>query len=342
MVDSNIGEFGRILIIHGLYHRTWEVARYHRDTLSNWIPSVPGTRAPSPDVSDSNMPNDWLPRNPIFSKWRNSACDCLDVLHWTANSQVAQRAGLEHPTILHLHLARLILLTPASTIQSLASLIHQNAKRGSPPLTSSQTQYHEDRSEVLRWFIQDQYKARLALVHAGAIFWHVRRYSHDSMLEPFAVLLSTLVVWAYATSSQAIEQQQRQGLTNSEANGSGRPTSSSRAQNPTQESGSDSIDLPFINLDRLCDDELIQMYVLHGSRMKGFMAGIGDITKEGASVKILREGAKIIACNGTHRGRFLQSTEGGLSVAALPTWGIGVRHALFLKELADASQRRAG
>lgn len=342
-VYSDIGEFGRILLIHGLYHRTWEVARYHRDTLSNWIPSVPGTRAPSPTAENPNAAGEWLPRNPTFSKWRNSACDCLDVLHWSANSQVAQRAGLEHPTILHLHLARLILLTPAATIQSLASLIQQNAKRGSPPLSASQTQYHEDRSEVLRWFIQDQYKARLALVHAGAVFWHVRRYSHDSMLEPFAVLLATLVVWAYATSSQAIEQQQRQGLANSETNGqSQQATTSSRNQYQNRDSESDPIDLPFINLDRLCDDELIQMYVLHGSRMKGFMAGIGDITKASASVKILREGAKIIACNGTHRGRFLQAADGERSVAALPTWGIGVRQALFLKELADASQRRPG
>lgn len=160
------------------------------------------------------------------------------------------------------------------------------------------------------------------------------------MLEPFAVLLATLVVWAYATSSQAIEQQQQQGLANPGSNG--QIQGISRAQEPTQGSESDPMDLPFINLDRLCDDELIQMYVLHGSRMKGFMAGIGNITKEGASVKILREGAKIIACNGTHRGRFLQSNDGGRSATALPTWGIGARHALFLKELADASQRRAG
>ncbi|KAL5326159.1 hypothetical protein ACEPPN_007297 [Leptodophora sp. 'Broadleaf-Isolate-01'] len=340
-IDSNIGEFGRILLIHGLYHRTWEVARYHKDTLSNWIPSAPGTRAPSPSASD--LVTEWLPRNPIFSKWRNSACDCLDVLHWSANSQVAQRAGLEHPTILHLHLARLILLTPAATVQSLASLIVQNSKSGAAPQDASQAQYHEDRSEVLRWFIQDQYKARLALVHAGAIFWHVRRYSHDSMLEPFAVLLATLVVWAYATSSQAIDQQQRQGLVGT---GSSRQIqedpNSSGSQQPNKEAESDLIDLPFINLDRLCDDELIQMYVLHGSRMKGYMAGIGDICKEGASVKILREGSKIIACNGTHRGRFLQVGGGERHVAALPTWGIGVRHALFLRELADAGQRRLG
>jgi hypothetical protein len=107
-VDSNTGELGRVLLIYGLYRRTWEVASYHRDSLSNWIPSAPGTRAPSPAASGVEA---WLPGNPIFSKWRNSACDCLDILHWSANSLVASRAGLEHATVLHLHLARLILLT---------------------------------------------------------------------------------------------------------------------------------------------------------------------------------------------------------------------------------------
>jgi hypothetical protein len=76
--------------------------------------------------------------------------------------------------------------------------------------------------------------------------------------------------------------------------------------------------------------------------MKGFMAGIGDICKADSAVKNLREGAKIIACNGTHRGPCLQPAAGEESKAALPTWGIGDRDALFLKELADASQRRLG
>lgn len=198
--------------------------------------------------------------------------------------------------------------------------------------SSSQAQYHSDRSEILRWFIQDQYKARLALVHAGAIFWHVRRYSHDSLLEQFAVLLATLVIWAYATSSQAIEQQQRQGLANLNSNRDKQPESfSTQTQTPTSHPEEESIDLPFINLDRLCDDELIQMYVLHGSRMKGFMAGMGNICHEGSPLKILHEGAKIIGVNGTHRG-------GG--EAMLPTWGVGVRHAVFLGTLADACRRR--
>lgn len=327
-IDPSVGEFGIILLIHGLYHRTWEVARYHTDKLSNWIPSIPGTR----DSSPSPMAIDWLPRNPTFSKWRNTACDCLDVLHWSANSQVAISAGVEHPIVLHLHLARLILLTPVAAIQSFASTLLENAKNGD----SSQSQYHEDRVEVLRWVVQDQYKARLALAHAGAIFWHVRRYSSDGILEPFSMLLATLVIWAYAKSSQAI-QQQRQGTVDP------RPADKQTHQPPEpsettqfdKEPDYDPNDLPFINLDRLCDDELIQMYVLHGAQMQAFMAGIGDIRKEGAPIKILREGARIIACAGTHRGRPSRAASVTTDVPTLlPTWGIGIKHALFLEELA--------
>lgn len=56
-----------------------------------------------------------------LSKWRNSACDCLDLLHWSANSKAALLSGLESHTILHLHLSRLILLTPTAHIQTFAS-----------------------------------------------------------------------------------------------------------------------------------------------------------------------------------------------------------------------------
>jgi hypothetical protein len=310
-VDSNIGELGRVLLIHGLYRRTWEVASYHRDSLSNWIPSAPGTRAPSPAASGVEA---WLPGNPVFSKWRNSACDCLDILHWSANSLVASRAGLEHPTVLHLHLARLILLTPATTIQNLASTILHHAKRGTIPPNSSESQYYKDRSEVIRWFIQDEYKARLAIVHAGAMFWHVRRYSHDNMLEPFAVFLATLITWAYSTSSQTVKHQ--------------------REQEQVEQETPEEIDSPFINLDRLCDDELIQTFVLHGTRMTGFMAGIGDICQIGSSPKILREGAKILAGSGSHHG--------ARSEVAIPTWGVAAKNAVFLEELANFSDRRVG
>ncbi|KAH8589872.1 fungal-specific transcription factor domain-containing protein [Bisporella sp. PMI_857] len=344
-VDRNLGELGRTILIHGLYRRTWEVASYHMNTISSWVPSAPGTRPSSP--SGTVEPEDWLPGIPTFAKWRNSACDCLDVLHWEANSTVAQRVGLEHPLILHLHLARLILLTPAATIQNFATVLIQHSKTTNPLVLESLTsQFQSYRKEVVRWFLQDQYKARLSLAHAGAIFWHVRRYSHDSMLEPFAVLLSTLVIWAYATSSQAVDQQARQGP---EGNGAaardqidlrGMVVDSNDAVDQEANSATEdiSIDSPYINLDRPCDDELIQTFVRHGARMTGYMASIGDICQVGSAGKILREGVKILLNSGTN----CQSTgtENNPSEVPIPTWRMAAKHAAFLEELTNIRDAR--
>src|SRR5690606_14469586 len=53
---------------------------------------------------------------------------------------------------------------------------------------------------VLTWAHQDRYKARLAVIHAGAVFWHIRRYASHSIMEPFTVFLAALVLWAFGSS----------------------------------------------------------------------------------------------------------------------------------------------
>jgi len=339
-VDSNLGDFGRTVLIHGLYRRTWEVASYHANTLSSWTPSAPGTG--SNCRSDSEEPEDWLPGIATFAKWRNSACDCLDVLHWEANSKVAQMVGVENPLLLHLHLARLILLTPATTIQEFATdLIRHSKTTETLALGSLKPQLQKYRKEIVRWFLQDQYKSRLSLVHAGAIFWHVRRYSHDSFLQPFAVFLSTLVIWAYATSFQALNQPKSLA---SELNRSATRNPSRRQlvvvdsddflhQETDSDIADSMIDSPYINLDRPCDDELIQTFVRHGTKMTGYMAGIGNINQIGSAVKILREGVKILLNSGTKS----QSTEAenNQPEGAIPTWRMATKHAVILEELAE-------
>ncbi|KAH8679106.1 hypothetical protein BGZ60DRAFT_257070 [Tricladium varicosporioides] len=344
IVDRNLGELARTILIHGLYRRTWEVANYHMNTLSSWVPSAPGTRPNS--RAGTEEPEDWLPGIPSFAKWRNSACDCLDILHWEANSTVAQKVGLEHPLILHLHLARLILLTPATTIQSFAAVVIQHSKTTDSLVVESLTsQFQDYRKEIIRWFLRDQYKARLSLVHAGAIFWHVRRYSHDNMLEPFAVLLSTLVIWAYATSSQAVNQQARQAsevdgaATRNQIDIRGLVVDSNGTVDQDVNSATEDflIDSPYINLDRLCDDELIQTFVRHGTKMTGHMAGIGDICQVGSAGKILREGVKILLNSGTN----CQSAQvSNPSELPIPTWRMAAKHAIFLEELANLRDAR--
>jgi hypothetical protein len=166
------------------------------------------------------------------------------------------------------------------------------------------------------------------------------------MLEPFAVLLSTLVIWAYATSSQAVDQQARQGP---EGNGAaardqidlrGMVVDSNDAVDQEANSATEdiSIDSPYINLDRPCDDELIQTFVRHGARMTGYMASIGDICQVGSAGKILREGVKILLNSGTN----CQSTgtENNPSEVPIPTWRMAAKHAAFLEELTNIRDAR--
>jgi len=103
----------------------------------------------------------------MVSRWRNIACDALDSLHWSANSSIAQAAGLEHPSIIRLHLARLILLTPVVQIQELAACITQSSPEKPKSASINRKKETEARNEILRWIVQDQYKARLAIIHAG-------------------------------------------------------------------------------------------------------------------------------------------------------------------------------
>ncbi|KAG5771229.1 hypothetical protein H9Q72_002136 [Fusarium xylarioides] len=187
--------FAAIVIIHKLVHRRWAANEYLADALSD-IPTI-------------NQPNIHVPERkylgsvPEYIKWRNQCCDCLDVLHWEALSLSAKAEGLEDPVLLHLHLARLSLLAPARDLLIFAD---QNTLLGITHMTPSNLYRHgtstlDPRQTIKIWATQDRYKARLAVIHAGAVLWHVRRYSSDSIVEPFALFLASLVLWAYGQTS---------------------------------------------------------------------------------------------------------------------------------------------
>lgn len=211
-VDPTYSELSQALLIHALYQRTWEVGTHIKQPLSEWVPTGKARgflNTPSKD-------NFWLPLYPLYANWRNSACDCLDVLHWQASSIVAKASGVEHGVILHLHLARIILLTPFQEIQDLLfSLIGKVGTSSKASFYVHDGSYQPRNSAKLpqirkitwRWLREDQHKARLAMVHAGSVFWYVRRYSATSFFEPIAVYLATLVLWTYGSyKSAALER----------------------------------------------------------------------------------------------------------------------------------------
>lgn len=104
-VDPAYSDLSHVLLIHALFQRTWEVGTHIKQPLSEWVPTGKARGFLNTPTKD----NFWLPLYPLYANWRNSACDCLDVIHWQASSTVAKASGIEHGVILHLHLARIVL-----------------------------------------------------------------------------------------------------------------------------------------------------------------------------------------------------------------------------------------
>ncbi|KAI9928264.1 hypothetical protein MW887_002297 [Aspergillus wentii] len=254
-----IAEFSHILLIHALYHRMWEVGDYFRRPLSFWNPTA------KKQTRNAAIPSGsvWLPGIPSYSKWRNSACDCLDILHWTANSTITKASGLEHPTVLHLHVARIVLLTPFREIRSLATSLAMEKIRWGEHQQTIEWHY------ILRWIKHDQYKARLAIIHAGTTLWHIRRYSRNSFHEPMATFLAILTLWTYGKCNIRTPRD-----SNLIAGSKPDPT--------------------FIHLDRPCDDELVQLFVREGQTMVGNLTGAGDICAPQGPERVLRVGCEIL------------------------------------------------
>ncbi|KAL2680513.1 hypothetical protein Neosp_008115 [[Neocosmospora] mangrovei] len=253
-LPPHLGEFGYLLLIYAILARTSEAMTHYQTRLSNWVPNA---RTESRSTLQS-VAETWPPALPIMSKWRNSACDCLDILHWYANGTVARAGGLEHPTILHLHLSRLLLLTPIKHMQYVAALSGVRISGGS----FDKIKYKEACGHLRKWVIADQYKARLTLVHAGAILWYVRRYSVNDFMEPFAVYAATLCLWVYSVSTAStVHQQELRAQSSNRAPDSGERVGSAHAEDGGSTAGVESDEDPelyFIYLDRPCDDEMVQ------------------------------------------------------------------------------------
>ena len=364
----NLGELSRILLIHGMYRRVWEVARYHSDSLSDWVPTALSEHHHIISTEKSALPS----AKPVVSSWINGSCDCLDVLHWSAQSSILQASGFEHPTILHLHLSRLILLAPVSDLQELAKAkLHRETRSHSEAYLYTTMQEQGLLNSLFKWVAHDQYKARLAIIHAGSVFWHLRRYRCGAVIEPFANYLATLVLWAYSVSTSAAaklqansppravtyEPQGVDGIESSRADEASRPSQDSllESRQPTLEGHSisdyysplplrtqiagkleqlEGHETSLIQLDRPCDDELVQLFVRFGERMTPYMARIGDIKSRDSTGKILREGIRLLSCHGN------QTTGSGQSESDRLlgfTWGAAENFSAMLSALGSVS-----
>jgi hypothetical protein len=183
---------------------------------------------------------------------------------------------MEHPTVLHLHLARVILLTPFRKIVQLAEFIaHDRPGRDDAEIAILTR-------DIQRWATEDQYKARLAMIHAGVLFWHVRRYSVDAFYEPSSVFLATLSLWAYGRFA---------------AHTTGVATSNKipgEASQDLEEDDADSLFPTSMQLDRPADDELVQLFVKRGVTMKANIMGVGNLCSPNGHVRVLVEGRNLL------------------------------------------------
>ncbi|KAF7527512.1 hypothetical protein G7054_g10425 [Neopestalotiopsis clavispora] len=322
-VKKDIGQFSSLLLLHGIYEEIKRVQSYLDRPLSSWVPSLclhPGL-SPAESGHGSSPPSDTKAN---LAVWRNAALDCVDVLHWAANGTIASAAGVEHPTVLHLHLSRVVLLVPYKSIQTLAKSISTlTAGRSTAWSRAEREEALRAEQEVVRWAQQDEHKARLAVLHCGCFYWHIRRYSRRAFYEPISVFLATLTLWAYsmyASRSSPVGAEvhsdmegNRSGSVTRHASPGARSDQLFTSQEPgyhvqgatTQPDFEDDPEPTFIRLDRPNDDEMVQQFVKSGrpSVMRAYITGVGNISSPQGPAKILREGRKILSSVSTSWSR---------------------------------------
>lgn len=288
-LPTQLSHFGYTLLAHAIYRKVREITLEAQSCFFNFTPTV----SDSSDKGGNARPDGPIIAEDSLSRWRNSACDSLDVLHWRMNAEIASSSGWEHPCVMFLHLSRLLTLSPVVDLQVLASdpvMLKYHFQHGGQ---FSADDLANARTHVVHWAVRDCFKARLCLVHAGAVFWHLKRYGTANTNGPFGVYLATLVLWAYSTISRiSAITSARQSHDNESV--SDHVTSLHDPGQVGHEICNLDTDIPFIYLDRPCDDEMIQQFVRDDRSITAFMQGVGRINGPEGPKKILRSGQYLL------------------------------------------------
>ncbi|KAK1704791.1 hypothetical protein CaCOL14_006759 [Colletotrichum acutatum] len=315
-------QLGVVIMIHMLLRRKWDMVQYFSEAVHlkiTYSHKLGGREA---------QQQQYLGSIPEYAEWRDYTCDCLDLLHWDAIGFIAQQSMFESPSILHLHLSRLLILAP---VEALLRCAQTNAAGTSmDSLPHSIYASSEDRTTwhitILSWVREDRYKARLAVIHAGAILWHVRRFSSHPIVEPFAVFLAALTLWAFGnfgprrenTCSSLTCSQHTERFPSGETPSTTGPshcTDSSDTSSPA--AGNTSINMNpsqnrrpassrcevsltkrrmprLLQLDRPLDDEFVQYFIRYGGNTQLFLEGVDDLCSEEGPAQILQETSRIL------------------------------------------------
>lgn len=328
-MPTSLSHFSHVLLIHAIYRRVEDI---RIQTKTRFWPVTP---APVHQVSDSAALLRQSRSSPesVYQIWRNSACDSLDVLHWSMNAEIAQSGGWEHPCVLYLHLSRLLLLSPVAALQLLAADSVVLRKPSSIWQNGASSTTSQARAIVIRWALEDRFKARLSLIHAGALYWHVRRFGVDVITEPFGLYLATLVLWAYSVVwrvSVAIRAAQTRDKSGQQDDVTDSPSGRRPSMRNTFDTHYDQTELatdtPFVYLDRPCDDEMVQNFVREAPSMTAYLQGVGSITAPAAPKKILKEGIRLLGPGPVPHADSNPCASTLPSGPSVHTWGVRARY----------------
>jgi hypothetical protein len=271
-LTQELGDFAQTIAVHAVCRRTLEVGSYVLDPLS-------GLDAGQRQCGESVRDIYWLPSDPEYQKWRNKALDCLDTLHWGTHGVIARLQGLEPPVVLHLHMSRLVLLVPYQDVYDLmCEVVSSHGNDATFAHIGNSRSRREDLvAKIWLWISKDHYKSRLAIVHAGAMFWYIRHHGTGNILEPTSLFVASVILWAYGSFVPLLQ------ASTDEDHPVISPVDTDEPYDPKM-----------IQIDRPCDDELIQIFIRRGNSMQPHMLGVGNICQSGGAHKVLKIGAKLI------------------------------------------------
>ena len=176
--------------------------------------------------------------------------------------------------------------TAAKAIVSLARLLTESSQHGNPDKNASIAM---ETNNIRQWAIGHQFKARLSLIHAGALYWHARRYTVGAFYEAPAVALAALTLWAFGSFANSTSPRREPVEKSLPATGS----SSVEVEMQDDVDSEEMCDI--VMLDRPIDDELCQVFIKSGGSMEARLGGVGNLYDAEGPERVLNQGLKILA-----------------------------------------------
>ncbi|KAH8196758.1 hypothetical protein TruAng_009077 [Truncatella angustata] len=283
-MTGDLGDFGQLILLHGIYEDTIRSRNNFSPTRSSLILSAKTKREAARSIASQHR----------------TSLEYVEMMNRAAMNDLYQ-TGIEPTSVLHLAIARIVLLVPYDSIQMLAkSVASQQPGRMNLPDNAIQAE-----QAVLHWAQQadltqceTQRSARVAVIHCGICIWHLRRNSNNAFYEPISAFLATLTVWAYSRyTSRTLQEGQEKALELLDRIPSGEAT---RKAGPNVRPEPE-----FIQLDGPNDDQTLQLFIRLGgpSTIRAHMTGVGNIFSSSGPVNIVKEGRKILASVSSVWGR---------------------------------------